>query len=134
MNEAQIQAQLAKNIPVDEPTVAPVQDDTPKESAFDSSVELNVANEGMEFFDYFAVNRIDRWSDESQRQVREVYRWAAQKAQSNELPEVFNQLRLLETELGIIYKPNRLQRLARWIELEKQTEAFRAQQEMIRYA
>jgi len=134
MDEQQIQAQVAKNIPVDEPTVAPPADETPKDSAFDSNVELNIPNQGMEFFDYFAVSRIDRWSDESQRQVREVYRWAAQKAQSNELPDVFNQLRLLETELGIIYKPNRLQKLARWIELEKQTEAFRAQQEMIRYA
>ena len=136
MDEAQIQAQVAKNIP-QEPKQAPQEpptDDTPQESAFDSNVELNIAQEGMQLFDYFGVSRIDRYSEESQRQLREVYRWAGEKAKSNALPDVFNTLRYLENELGIMQKPNRLQRLAKWIELEKQAQAFRAQQEMIRYA
>ena len=135
MDESQIRAQVAQNIPQEQETVqAPIQDNTQEDSAFDSSVELNMSGEGMQLFDYFGVSRIDRYSDESQRQLREIYRWAGQKAQSNDLGDVFTQIRVLETELGTIYKPNRVQRLARWIELEKQTESFRAMQEMIRHA
>jgi len=134
MDEAAIQAKVAKNIPQEPVQEAPTAtEETPKESAFDSNVELNIANEGMEFFDYFAVSRIDRWSEESQRQLREVYRWASNRVQSNDANDVLGQILMLENELGTTHKPNRLHRLARWVELEKQTSMLRAQQEMIRH-
>lgn len=134
MNEASISARLTQNIPQDNPSQPPVEeavDNLPKESAFDSNIELNMQSEGVQLFDYFRTSPIDRYTDEIQMQLREVYRWAAKEARSNELVDVFNKIMELEQQLGISYQGKRLAKLSRWIALDRQTQSIRAQQEMI---
>lgn len=135
MDESTIVAQLAQGIPQDNPSPTPPKPTSASDepSAFHSNVELNIETQGQVFTDYFQVDRVGRWNEETQRQLRDVYKWAATKAGTQETRPVLDQIIQLETELGIVYKPHRLQRLARWVELERKTEAFRAQQEMIRY-
>lgn len=133
-DEATIAAQLAQGIPV-EPTpepAAPTKDEPQGEPAFSSNVELDV-NKGREFMDYFGVDRISRHSEDTQRQIREVYRWASEAAQSHDTDKVYSKILELEEHLGIVYKPDKLDRIARWVEIEKKTRALRAQQEMIRH-
>lgn len=127
MDESSIAAKVAQNIP-QEPLQAPTQTtaDEPQNSAFDSNIELST-NEHMILADYFELSRIDTWSDDKQRQIREVYRWAAEQAQSKELGTVMNVLRNLEMELGIMMKPNKLLRIAKFVELKRKSDLINAQ-------
>lgn len=133
MDESQIAAQVAKNIPREAPVEpTPVVDEVPQPSAFETNVELNDPAIGMELADYFEVSKVDRFTEEAQRDLRSLYRWAAERAGSADKASVLQQLRVLEMELGLVYKPGRLQKLARWVSLDKQAEALRVEKEMLR--
>lgn len=131
MDEAQIAKQVAQNIKVEEHIPAPV-DNTPEEpNPFTSNVEMNVNIYAQQLTDYFELDRISKYTEESQRQLREVFNWAAERSNAKDIETVFNTIRQLEMELGISLKPNRLMRLSKWMELDRKTRALRAQQEMI---
>lgn len=135
MNENEIVEQLAKSIPKEPETTdvaKPVASEEPQPSAFEANIELNDPAIGMRIADYYDVSKIDRFSEERQRQMRLIYRWGAEQAQSTELGPVLQKLQTLETELGIRYKPDRLTTVSRWIKLNNQAKALKQEMETLR--
>lgn len=133
MDEAKIVQQVAQNIPKDEPVVeekvtTPTE---PQPSAFETNIELTDPAIGLRLADYLDVSRIDRFSQERQAQMRSLYRWGAEKAQSAELGDVLQKIQTLEVELGVRYKPDRLSTLARWVRLDEQASSLRKEMEAI---
>jgi hypothetical protein len=131
MNETEIAAQVAQNIPKEEHIPAPIVEEKPQPSAFDSNVALEDPTFALRLQDYFDVPRIERYNEETQKQLRSVYEWAAQRAGSADLNEVLPIIRMLENELGATFTTDKLQRLAKFIKLQKQSEVLRIQQEAL---
>lgn len=131
MDESIIAANLAAKIQTETHVPAPVVEETPQPSAFESNIELNDPAIGMQLTDYFDVGRIDRFNEVTQRQLRSVYQWAAERANSTELANVLNVIRNVELELGATFAPDRLARLAKFVQLNRQSEAIRIQQESL---
>lgn len=127
MTEDQIAAQVAQNIPKEEHIPAPEVKEEPQPSAFESNIELNDPAISLQLTDYFNVGRIDRFNEETQRQLREVYRWAAETAQSKEMDKVLPIIRMVEMEIGASFSEDRLARIAKWVRLQKQSAVLRAQ-------
>lgn len=125
MDESQIAAQLASTIPT-EPVEAPRIEEAPNTDISHSNGELNT-NDHMILADFFGLNRTEMWSDDKQRQVREVYRFASEIAGTNELSKVIDIVRQMELQLGITMKSNKLFRLARFVELKRQSNLINAQ-------
>jgi len=131
MDENIIAANLAAKIETNTHVPAPVVEEAPQPSAFETNIELNDPAIGMQLTDYFDIGRIDRFNEVTQRQLRGVYQWAAEKAGSAELANVLQVVRSVEMELGITYAPDRLVRIAKFVQLNKQSEALRIQQEAL---
>lgn len=131
MTEEQIANKVAQNIQTEEHIPAPVVPEQPQESAFNSNVELNNPLTSLQLTDYFNLSRIDVYNEHTQRQLRDVYNWAAEKAESTELDKVLPIIRMLENELGATFATDKLQRLAKFIKLQKQAEILRIQQEVL---
>jgi hypothetical protein len=131
MSEEQIVNNLTQNIPTETHIPAPTVAEEPQPSAFDSNVELNNPLTALQLTDYFNLARIDVYNEHTQRQLRDVYGWAAEKAQSTELVKVLPIIRMLENELGATLATDKLQRLAKFIKLQKQAEVLRMQQEVL---
>ena len=77
MSEEQIANQVAKNIQTETHIPAPVVEDQPQQSAFDSNVELNNPLTSLQLTDYFNLSRVDIYNEHTQRQLRDVFNWAA---------------------------------------------------------
>jgi len=131
MSETEIADQLAQNIQKEEHVPAPIVEEKPQPSAFDSNVALEDPTFALRLQDYFDVPRIERYNEETQKQLRSVYEWAAQRAGSTDLNEVLPIIRMLENELGATFTTDKLQRLAKFIKLQKQSEVLRIQQEAL---
>lgn len=132
MDEQTIANKLTENIPQEAPegpTVAPQPETGP--SAFESNIALNDPAISLAVADYLDVSKVDRFSDEKQAQMREIFRWASETSQSTDIGDVLLQIRMLENELGTLFKPDRLSRLSRWVSLHRQAESLRKQMEMI---
>lgn len=127
MDEQTIAAQQAAKIQTEKHIPAPVVEEAPQPSAFESNIELNDPAIGLQLTDYFDIGRIDRFNEVTQRQLRSVYQWAAQKAGTTELANVLQVIRSVEMELGATYAPDRLVRIAKFVQLNKQSEALRIQ-------
>jgi hypothetical protein len=133
MDEAKVAEQVAQNIPKDEPVAevtVPVSEE-PKLSAFETNIELNDPAISLRLADYLDVSKIDRLNDERQAQMRTLYRWGAEKANSTDLGDVLSKIRTLEVELGIRYKPDRLSTLSRWVKLNNQASSLRKEMEAL---
>lgn len=131
MDEQTIAAQQAAKIQTDIHVPAPIVPETPQPSAFESNIELHDPAIGMQLTDYFDVGRIDRFSEVTQRQLRTVYQWAAERAGTTELANVLHVIRSVELELGATFVPDRLARLAKFVQLNRQSEAIRIQQDSL---
>lgn len=131
MDESIIAANLAAKIQTETHIPAPVVEEAPQPSAFETNIELNDPAIGMQLTDYFDVGRIDRFNEVTQRQLRSVYQWAAERAGTTELANVLDVIRNVELELGATFAPDRLARLAKFVQLNKQSEAIRIQQESL---
>lgn len=131
MQEDQIAAKIAQNIPTEVHIPSPVVEQEPQPSAFESNIELNDPAIGMQLVDYFDIGRIDRFNEETQRQLRTVYQWAAEKAQSTDKAAVLTIIRQLEMELGATFTTDRLARLSKFVRLNKQSEALRLQMDAL---
>lgn len=127
MTEDEIAAQVATNIQTEEHIPAPVVQEEPQPSAFESNIELNDPGISLQLTDYFSVGRLDRFNEETQRQLREVFRWAAERVQSKEMDKVLPMIRMVEMEIGSSFAEDRLARVAKWVRLQKQSEVLRAQ-------
>lgn len=131
MDEQTIANKIAQNIQTEEHIPAPVVAEEPQESAFNSNVELNNPLTSLQLTDYFNLSRVDIYNEHTQRQLRDVFNWAAEKAESTELDKVLPIIRMLENELGATFTTDKLQRLAKFIKLQKQAEVLRMQQEAL---
>ncbi len=131
MTEEQIANKVAQNIQTEEHIPAPVVPEQPQESAFNSNVELNNPLTSLQLTDYFNLSRVDIYNEHTRRQLRDVFNWAAEKAESTELDKVLPIIRMLENELGATFTTDKLQRLAKFIKLQKQAEVLRMQQEAL---
>lgn len=131
MNETQIAQQVAQNIP-QEPvsTDAPVVENTPEPQPFHWNGEIDNST-FLHLADVFGLDRISRHQEATQNQLRSIYRYAAETLQTTDLNLIMGKISEMETGLGITYKPDRMQRLARWVDLERQTQILRRQQEFI---
>jgi hypothetical protein len=131
MDENIIAANLAAKIETNTHVPAPVVEEGPQPSAFETNIELNDPAIGLQLTDYFDIGRIDRFNEVTQRQLRSVYQWAAERAGSAELANVLGVIRSVELELGATYAPDRLVRIAKFVQLNKQSEAIRIQQDSL---
>ena len=135
MDESQIAARVAQNVPQDNPVAAPAPaTDTPEEQGglLDYSVALNDVGTLTRIQDYFDVPRLDRYNEQTQKQLRDVYGWAADIAKSTDLDKVLPIIRALENELGLTFKPGKLPRLAKFVHLKKQSDVLQYQMGAIR--
>lgn len=134
MDEQTIAARVAQNIKTEPhiPAPAPTTPAEPLPSAFDSNVALNDPALGLQLADYFDLGRLEIHNEEFQRQMRSVYQWAAEIAQSTELDKVMSVVRVLENELGATWASDRLQRLAKWVKLNQQAKVLSLQLEALR--
>ncbi len=132
MNEADVAARVAQQIPKTEPEIPKEVKPPQGPSAFDSNVELRDPVQSLALADYFHLSRYDRASEDAQRSLRDVYAWAAQQVQSTELSEILRLIQAIERELGITYKEDRLNRLVRFVRLQKESEVLRMQMEALR--
>lgn len=132
--ETQIALKVAENIPKEEPTTAEtpvVTKPEPQLSAFETSVELNDPAISLQIADYMDVPRLERLSEERQVQMRLLYRWGAEQAGATDVGSVLDKIRVLETELGVRYKPDRLTILSRWVKLNNQAQSLRKEMEAL---
>lgn len=130
MDESQIAAQVAQNIPQDEPEPAPIEPSAPQEpgeSAFKSHIDLTNPDTGLRLADFMGVGRTALYSEETQRDMKDLYRWASERANTNDIGEVLDVISALESELGISWEKARLQKLAHWVRLYNQSESIRKQ-------
>lgn len=135
MDEQTIAAQVAQNITKEEHIPGPYETGELKpnvgESAFQSNVQLTDPAISQRLADYFDVSRIDLYNEATQAQMRSIYEWAARKANSTELDQVLPIIQMLENELGATFTTDKLQRIAKFIKLQKQSEVLRMQQESL---
>jgi len=131
MDEQKIAEQVAQNIKTEEHIPAPEPKPEPTLNAFEVSVELNDPAISLQIADYFGITSTDRFNSEVQGQLRALYRWGAERAGSTDRGEVLQQLALLERELGVTFKPERLSTMSRWVKLDKQAEAIRKEKEVL---
>lgn len=131
MDEQTVAAQVAQNIHKEEHIPAPIVAEEPQPSAFDSNVALNDPTFAVQLQDYFDIPRVERYNEVTQQQLREVYGWAAERAGSTDLDKVLPIVRALENELGATFTTDKLQRLAKFVKLQKQSAVLRAQMESI---
>lgn len=133
MNETQIAQQLAQNIPQDPAVVAePVvtQADDPEPFHWNGEIDNTTF---LHLADTFGLDRISRHHEASQNQLRAIYRYAAETLQTTDLNLILGKIAEMENGLGIAYRSDRMQRLARWVDLERQTQILRRQQEFINH-
>lgn len=133
MDEAQIAQQVAKNIP-QEPVVAtePIAEPITEPQPFHWNGELDNAA-FLHLADVFGLDRISRHHEATQNQLRSIYRYAAETLQTTDIDLILGKIAEMEVGLGVAYKPDRMQRLARWVQLERQTQILRRQQEFINH-
>jgi len=129
MDEQQIAQNLQANIKTEAHIPAPIIEDSPQPSAFETNIELTDPAISTQLADYFDLARLDRHNELTQKDLREVFRWAAEQAQSTDLNEVLQQIRAAEAQLGLTWKQGRLQKLARYVNLDRQAQTIRLMQQ-----
>lgn len=131
MDEATIAQQVAQNIPQEPVAVTePVATDTSEPEPFHWNGEIDNAT-FLHLADTFGLDRISRHHEATQNQLRAIYRYAVETLQTTDLNLILGKISEMENGLGIAYKSDRMQRLARWVDLERQTQILRRQQEFI---
>jgi hypothetical protein len=131
MDEQTIATKVAQNIKTEVHVPAPETKPEPQLNAFETNVELNDPAISMQIADYFGLSSTDRFNSEVQGQLRALYRWGAERAGTMDRADVLQQLSLLERELGVSYKPERLSTMSRWVKLDKQADAIRKEKEVL---
>lgn len=132
MNENQIAEQMAQNVPQEPVSESVTTNDTPEPQPFHWNGEIDNST-FLHLADVFGLDRITRHHESTQNQLRSVYRYVAESLQTTDLDLILGKISEMETGLGVAYKPDRMQRLARWVDLERQTQILRRQQEFINH-
>lgn len=126
MNESEIASMLAKNIHREEHVESPIEEPSVQDDAFKYNMEIEPA-QTQYVADYFGLDTIARRTESNIISIREIYRWAANIAKSQEPADVMETIRKVEMEIGTIHKPDRLNKLARFVHLHNQSRVIRAQ-------
>lgn len=133
MDEQTIAQQVARNIPQEPVTVSePVVEQAPDPQPFHWNGEIENST-FLHLADVLGLDRITRHHEATQNQLRSIYRYAVETLQTTDMELILGKISEMETGLGIAYKPDRMQRLARWVDLEKRTQILRRQQEFINH-
>lgn len=134
MDETEIASRVAQNIPRDTP-VETTASANAAEGASTTPIDPNIALGDLGILtrvqDYFDIPRLDRYNEQTQKQLREVYSWAADLAHSVELDKVLPVIRSLENELGVTFRQDKLQRLAKFVHLKKQSTVLQHQMDAL---
>lgn len=133
MDEAKVAAQVAQNIPKEEPS-APPAPDIPEEQSSTHSNPINLEDPtlNLRISDYFELPRTARYSDETQQQLRMVLDWASEVSQSSDMADILSTIHAMERELGITFKPNRLEKVYRYTKIQRQLFSINKEMELLR--
>lgn len=135
MNEEQIAAKVAQNIPHDDPTPIPkpeVDVPDPNEPIDHTHLDYEDPVLNARLSDYFELPRTAKYTEETQRQLRTVLDWANQFSDGTEVADLLLMIQRTERELGILYKPNRLERMYRFVRIQQQTLGLDKELELLR--
>lgn len=129
--EAQIAAQVAKNIPNSGPEKPPaiVQDalKSPSETLVKpTDYDNDVA--ALRLLDVFEVPMDQRRDRELLDKLNYIYAWAAEKNKSDDSVDVMTYLRDLEGRLGTSLRGDRIDSLYRWIKLDNERRRIEKEQ------
>lgn len=130
MDEQAIAERLKQNIPKPEPdsTTPRVDDANPKDRGY--TADVGDVPEMYKMYDFFGVETNYRTS-ENERKIAEVFRWAADKAQSTDYLEVAKVITQYEQSMGGSTIGSRLERMYRYIKLDAQINRLKAEQAWI---
>jgi len=134
-DEAQIAADLRKNIPQETPAVEtpPTEEPTTVDTTAHNQVYLDDPVLNQQLSDHFALNRVDKYTDHVQLQLRTIINWAAQESGSNDMNDILLTVGRLERELGIDWKQDKMKHIYNFIQLQKQTREMQKQLEWMHY-
>lgn len=129
MNETEIAERLKQNIPKPEPdSTTPRVDDANPNPGY--TADIGDVPEMYKMYDFFGVETNYRTS-ENERKISEVFRWAADKAQSTDYLEVAKVITQYEQTMGGSTIGSRLERMHRYIKLDAQISRLKQEQAWI---
>lgn len=131
MDETKIAAQVAQKIP-SEPAVT-VQVDTPQDEG-DTGYVKHMDSEQFNTFleDYFNVSARDRYNDDVKNMLSNVQHWAYETAGTKSYDKAMLAIHSLESEIGATHKPDRVQRVAKFIQLKRQSDVLKMQMDAVK--
>lgn len=134
LDESTIAAEVAKRIPKPEPVQeqAPAPAGEPAETGYVSNLDSGQFNELL--VDYFNVVGVDKYNEDVKAAIRSIQNWAYETTNSQDHEKALYAIRSLENELGAMFKPDRLPRLARFIKLKQQSRVLDMQMSAVREA
>lgn len=119
MDENEIQEQLKKNIPKEEP-------DTTTRVVDEGSKELHTPNVDLgddmlvyKLYDFFRVDPADRSDPVLANQVSTIYRWADERAGGDYI-KLMEEISWLKGRLGLWHKEDALGEMYRFVRLDRQ--------------
>lgn len=126
MDESQLTAQLAKNIPKeDSPITNPPPLPEPEDGGpIHNGLPLETQLQRQELLDYFELPPSYRKNPEVLQQIDNIITWARDNASSAEMADIFRIINRQENMLGTKMKPGRIAKLNRYIHLHNQGRAI----------
>lgn len=133
MDEQTIAQKVAQNIPrpAPEPTSdVPQEPSQPDETGYVQKLDDTQFNSYL--YDYFEIQGISKYDDGTKSQVNLVQRWAYDTAQTTDHVKALQAIQALENELGTTFRTDKLQRLARFIELKQKSTILQMQMDAVK--
>lgn len=135
MQETEIAAKVAQNIPKPTPPTAPEPDvpqknDVEEDKGYVPSLDDTQLNKYLT--DYFDVTGNRVYDDQTQAQIRLIQQWAYDTAGTTDHVKAMQAIQSLESELGAVYRKDRLERLAKFIRLKQQSQILSMQMEAVK--
>lgn len=121
--EAQITAELQKNIPNSGPETPVAIKEEPKQVSSEvlskpSDYQNDLA--AFRLMDYFEVPMSERKDRGTLDKLNYIYEWASEMNKSDDSVDVMTYIRDLENRLGISLKENKMNSIYQWIKLDKE--------------
>ena len=119
MDEQQIAAKVAENLPKSEPELTP---GYPGPEPNEPTHGIPMADYVMtnDVMDYFGLPQGLKSSPETSTQLQEILQWAKNNSEAPDLAGILRTLRHTETILGNSLKPDRFARLYRYVRIQQQ--------------
>jgi hypothetical protein len=133
VQEAEIAARLARNIPKEREDNPPSIKDDPSKAPSEILVKpRNYDNDiaALRLLDYFEIPVAQRKDREILDKLNYIYSWASEKVKSDDSVDIMTHIRDLEGRLGIMFKENKLDSLYRWIKLDTERRRIEKEQQL----